>query len=160
RSSSSNGTARSDPPPRSRADLCPRRPRRTRSARAPAARSPEPDRRRGSIPADAALRSAARRGRPAGLTVIPSAIIVFLFLAQEPGAQKSPAREAPREGEWGQAPDGERGFGPGRTLRDLTKLLRSPAEEDRGFLQSLFKLEDDLRVLLSLSNGRYKAAGY
>jgi len=96
--------------------------------------------------------------------VIPFAIIAALVLAQEPGAPRSAPREgaheSAREGEWGQAPDGERGFGPGRSVRDVTKLLRSPAEEDRAFVQSLYRLEDDLRVLLSLSSDRYKAAGY
>jgi len=77
-------------------------------------------------------------------------------LRQEP----LPAGASTREGDWGQAHDGERGFGPKRSLRDLTRLLRSPAEEDRGFLKGLYGLEDEIRVLLSLVAERYKSAGY
>jgi hypothetical protein len=69
---------------------------------------------------------------------------------------------APREKDagWGRAPDGERGFGPGRTVRDLARLLRSPAEEDKGFVASLYKLEDELRVLLAMATEHYKTSGY
>jgi hypothetical protein len=85
------------------------------------------------------------------------AALSLVFLAwQAPG--QVPA--APREGEWGQAHDGERGFGPHRSLRDITHLLRSTAEPDRAFVQSLYKLEDEIRVLLSLATERYKSSGY
>jgi hypothetical protein len=75
---------------------------------------------------------------------------------QESGAQTPAARE----GEWGQAPDGEKGFGPRRTVRDVTKLLRSTSDEDRGIVDGLRRLEVDIRVLLSLATERYQAAGY
>ncbi len=75
---------------------------------------------------------------------------------QSPGAVQTPSREV----DWGLAPDGEKGFGPGRSLREISRLLRSPTDEDRGFVRSLYKLEDDLRVLLSLASERYKEVGY
>jgi hypothetical protein len=85
--------------------------------------------------------------------------------AQGTGA---PGREAPRESgqhegtqrEWGRAPDGERGFGSGRGVRDLAHLLRSTVEEDRGFVASLYDLERQIRVLLSMTTEQYKSARY
>ncbi len=85
-----------------------------------------------------------------------AALSLVLFAQQAPSQAPAPAHE----GEWGQAHDGERGFGARRSLRDITHLLRSTAEGDRAFVQSLYKLEDDIRVLLSLSTERYKSAGY
>jgi hypothetical protein len=64
------------------------------------------------------------------------------------------------EVEWRTAPDGERGFGTGRSLRDISRLLRSPAEEDRAVVARLFKLESELRILLALVTDQYKQRGY
>lgn len=81
--------------------------------------------------------------------------------AQAPPPNVAPPRDrASHERDWGRAPDGELGFGPGRTVRDLARLLRSPAEEDRALVASLYKLEDDLRVLLAMSTEHYRSAGY
>jgi len=65
-----------------------------------------------------------------------------------------------RDVDWKTAPDGDRGFGAGRSLHDITRLLRSTAEEDRAIIASLFKLESDLRILLALVTDRYKSQGY
>ena len=90
----------------------------------------------------------------------PFAIALLALSAQAPPGLAPPRDRASREHEWGRAPDGELGFGAGRTVRDLARLLRSPAEEDRGFVASLYKLEDDLRVLLAMSTDHYRSAGY
>jgi hypothetical protein len=86
----------------------------------------------------------------------------LLALSGQAPPSATPRDRAPHEKEigWGRAPDGERGFGPGRTVRDLARLLRSPAEEDRGFVASLYELEDELRVLLAMATEHYKASGY
>lgn len=87
-------------------------------------------------------------------------IWIAIVLLSGPGAQEPGSQAPAREGEWGQAPDGEKGFGPRRTVRDATKLLRSTADEDRAVVDGLRQLEIDIRVLLSLATERYQAAGY
>jgi hypothetical protein len=69
-------------------------------------------------------------------------------------------QDAPRAVEWGLAPDGEKGFGPDRTMRDIERLLRSSAEEDRGHVAALYRLEQDIRVLLAMATDRYEELGY
>jgi hypothetical protein len=64
------------------------------------------------------------------------------------------------EVEWKTAPDGDRGFGAGRSLHDISRLLRSSAEEDRAIIAALYKLESELRILLALVTDRYKEQGY
>lgn len=86
-----------------------------------------------------------------------------MLSAQAPPPGAAPGRDRQvhdREPGWGRAPDGETGFGPARTVRDLARLLRSPAEGDRGFVASLYKLEDELRVLLAMATDHYRSAGY
>jgi hypothetical protein len=97
--------------------------------------------------------------------LIGSSVLLGSVLLALPG--QAPTSASPRDrvsqGKdvgWGRAPDGERGFGPGRTVRDLARLLRSPAEEDRGFVASLYALEDELRVLLAMATEHYKSSGY
>jgi hypothetical protein len=95
--------------------------------------------------------------------VIASILAAAVFTAGFPSAAPARAQaQAPpgREVEWGHAPDGERGFGPHRSLRDITKLLRSSTDEDRGILEAQKRLEVEIRVLLALSTERYQAAGY
>jgi hypothetical protein len=75
-------------------------------------------------------------------------------------AQNPAGSSGGRDVDWKTAPDGDRGFGAGRSLHDLTRLLRSTAEEDRAIVASLFKLESDLRILLALVTDRYKSQGY
>ena len=76
-------------------------------------------------------------------------------------AAVSPAQQdAPRSVEWGVAPDGEKGFGPERTMRDLERLLRSSAEEDRGHKEALYGIEQDIRVLLAMASDRCEELGY
>lgn len=87
-------------------------------------------------------------------------IWIAIVLLSGPRAQELGTQAPAREGEWGQAPDGEKGFGPRRTVRDVTKLLRSTADEDRAVVDGLRQLEIDLRVLLSLATERYQAEGY
>jgi hypothetical protein len=140
RSSSSNGTS-SCGPRRRRTAMPPwpnpRSP--IRSAKAPADPSPEPrilarpphDRRR-SPPGPGHARRVSSAGR------------------QEPT----------RNVEWGRAPDGEKGFGPDRSIRDLERLLRSSADEDRGHVAALYRLEQDIRVLLAMASDRYEEMGY
>lgn len=69
-------------------------------------------------------------------------------------------QDAPRAVEWGRAPDDEKGFGPDRTMRDIERLLRSSAEEDRGHVAGLYRLEQDIRVLLAMATDRYEELGY
>jgi hypothetical protein len=75
-----------------------------------------------------------------------------------PGSPGSPTARG--EVEWALAPDGERGFGPGRSLRDVARLLRSTADEDRAVVARLYRLEPDVRVLLALVADRYREQGY
>jgi hypothetical protein len=70
------------------------------------------------------------------------------------------AQDATRAVEWGRAFDGEKGFGPDRSMRDLERLLRSSAEEDRGEIAALYQLEQDIRVLLAMATDRYEEQGY
>jgi len=69
-------------------------------------------------------------------------------------------QDAPRAVDWGRAPDDEMGFGPDRTMRDIERLLRSSAEEDRGHVAGLYRLEQDIRVLLAMATDRYEELGY
>jgi hypothetical protein len=79
----------------------------------------------------------------------------------ERGSAGSPGSPTSRgEVEWALAPDGERGFGPGRSLRDVARLLRSVADEDRAVVARFYTLEPDVRVLLSLVADRYREQGY
>ena len=93
-------------------------------------------------------------------------VVVAVAVAAPPAgggvlAARARGLSAPQgEAGWGRAPDGERGFGPGRTLREITRLLRSPAEEDRALVASLRQLETDLRILLGLVSDRYRDLGY
>jgi hypothetical protein len=75
------------------------------------------------------------------------------FVTQGPSGSRG-------EVEWKTAPDGDRGFGAGRSLRDIARLLRSSAEEDRAVVALFFKLESDLRILLALVTDQYKGHGY
>jgi hypothetical protein len=79
--------------------------------------------------------------------------------ARSPVAAQGPTGSR-NEVEWRTAPDGERGFGAGRSLRDIARLLRSSAEEDRAVVAQLFKLESDLRILQALVADQYKKRGY
>lgn len=93
--------------------------------------------------------------------MIASILAAAVFTAGIPSGVPAPAQAPPgREVEWGHAPDGERGFGPHRSLRDITKLLRSSTDEDRGIVEAQKRLEVEIRVLLALSTERYQAAGY
>jgi len=89
-------------------------------------------------------------------------IAVALLLALgTPGGSLSAVRQEPtRNVEWGRAPDGEKGFGPDRSIRDLERLLRSSADEDRGHVAALYRLEQDIRVLLAMASDRYEEMGY
>jgi hypothetical protein len=82
----------------------------------------------------------------------------FEFGVQQRAEPGSPTARG--DVEWGIAPDGERGFGAGRSLRDIARLLRSSADEDRAVVARLYKLEPDVRVLLALVTDRYKEQGY
>jgi hypothetical protein len=62
--------------------------------------------------------------------------------------------------EWKKAPDGERGFGSGRSMREVERLLRSTDAEDRAFVASLREIASDVRVLLGLISARYRELGY
>lgn len=75
------------------------------------------------------------------------------------GATQTPSGSR-GEVEWRKAPDGDRGFGSGRSLRDISRLLRSSAEEDRAVVAQLYKLESDLRILLALVTDQYRQRGY
>lgn len=88
-------------------------------------------------------------------TLAVSAGFVLLALGMQPADQDATSTVA-----WGKAPDGEKGFGPDRTMRDIERLLRSSAEEDRGQKDSLFRLEQDIRVLLAMATDRYEEQGY
>ena len=45
-------------------------------------------------------------------------------------------------------------------MREIARGLRSPEPEDRGFVASLYGLEDELRVLLALATDHYRSSGY
>lgn len=75
-------------------------------------------------------------------------------------APRRSEQDAARAVEWGRAPDGEKGFGLERSMRDLERLLRSSAEEDRGHVAALYRLEQDIRVLLAMATDRYEELGY
>lgn len=76
------------------------------------------------------------------------------------GARTPGEQDAPRTIGWGRAPDGEKGFGPDRSMRDIERLLRSSSEEDRGHVAALYRLEQDIRVLLAMATDRYEELGY
>jgi hypothetical protein len=101
------------------------------------------------------LLASAARVHPVELEASPSRVDSAAQQRAEPG---SPAARG--DVEWALAPDGERGFGPGRSLRDIARLMRSTADEDRAVIARLYKLEPDVRVLLALVTDRYKEQGY
>jgi hypothetical protein len=78
-----------------------------------------------------------------------------------PSASAAPStRTARGDAQWGKAPDGERGFGRDRRVRDIARLLRSDEPGDREFVAALYALEPDVRVLLALTLERHRAQGY
>jgi hypothetical protein len=81
---------------------------------------------------------------------------------QNPPSLQNPQNPSASRGdvEWKTAPDGDRGFGAGRSLHDIVRILRSTAEEDRATIAALYKLESELRILLALVTDRYKDQGY
>jgi len=100
------------------------------------------------------------RARRAGqVDVIAILVIALVGAASGPTAVPS-ASQAPARDEWGVAPDGARGFGAGRKLRDISRLLRSKDTEDRELVSSLYALGENLHVLLSLVANRYGDLGY
>src|SRR5687768_932831 len=58
----------------------------------------------------------------------------------------------------GSAPDGEPGFGPGRSARDVVRFLRS--DEGRALVATWHALESDVRVQAALVLDRCRAQGY
>ncbi|MBI5363799.1 MAG: hypothetical protein HZA53_11520 [Planctomycetes bacterium] len=58
------------------------------------------------------------------------------------------------------AQDGARGFGYGRTRRDVERLLRSNAPEDRAFLGGLRDLAHDVELELGAIDARYRECGW
>jgi hypothetical protein len=84
-----------------------------------------------------------------------------LFTAGDPPRGDAP-HQATSSGDvaWKTAPDGDRGFGAGRSLREVARLLRSSAEEDRAVVAALYKLESEVRILLALLTDQYKGRGY
>ncbi len=91
--------------------------------------------------------------------VMASFAVPLATFSPAAAAQQSSAA-ARGEVEWRKAPDGERGFGNGRSLRDIARLLRSTADEDRAVVARLFKLESELRILLAQVADQYKERGY
>ncbi|MFN0006412.1 MAG: hypothetical protein ACKVXR_00780 [Planctomycetota bacterium] len=90
----------------------------------------------------------------------PSILVAFGLLAPVSLGSGADLQDAPRAVEWGRAPDDEKGFGPERTMRDIERLLRSSASEDRGHVAGLYRLEQDIRVLLAMATDRYEELGY
>lgn len=58
------------------------------------------------------------------------------------------------------APDGRAGFGVGRTRRELEKLFRAPASDERAFLDGLRDVARDVEVELQAAHVRYDELGW
>ena len=101
------------------------------------------------------------------MTPFLAASLLFVFGAAQADPDRNRAiahsgspQDPSRTVEWGRAPDGEKGFGPDRTMRDLERLLRSSSDEDRSQVAALYQLEQDIRVLLAMATDRYEELGY